>query len=293
MKRETRNRKKQKSSQNRLDQERLSKALLNLYGIMSRLRGPDGCPWDAQQTDSSVKMYLLEEAYEVLDAVERGGPEAVCQELGDLLFQILFLARLAEERGEFALLNVMEGVGKKMIHRHPHVFGTGRLESPEEVAENWARIKDRERGTSEPMSSQLRSVPMDLPALLRAHRLIERVSKTGFYPSDGSRVWEKIEEALQVLKRSLLSDDRGGLGEGLGHLIFYLVDLARCWDLNAEHLLREINRKFIDDVEKRMDEETTGSPEGMPNPPKLSGRNSNGTTRSSEENWSVTKKRKP
>ena len=132
-----------------MDSEKLSKALSSLYTLLPKLRGPGGCPWDALQTDASIKMYLLEEAYEVLDAVEKGSAEDVRKELGDLLFQILFLARLAEERGEYDFADVMEGIRDKMIKRHPHVFGDKELETPEEVAENWARIKEAESGGSD------------------------------------------------------------------------------------------------------------------------------------------------
>jgi len=116
-----------------MNKDKLSRALLSLSELMSRLRMPCGCPWDAQQTDSTIKMYLLEEAYEVLDAIERKAPEDVCGELGDLLFQIIFLARLAEERGEFDLVDVMEKIAEKMIKRHPHVFGSTRVKSVEDV----------------------------------------------------------------------------------------------------------------------------------------------------------------
>ncbi len=118
-----------------MNKEKLSGALLGLHDLVSRLRGPGGCPWDAQQTPSTIKMYLLEEAYEVLDAIEKGAPGDVCEELGDLLFQIIFLTHLAEEGGEFDLVEVIETITEKMIKRHPHVFGVTDVKGPEEVAE--------------------------------------------------------------------------------------------------------------------------------------------------------------
>ena len=128
-----------------MEPDKLSGALLALVELVARLRGPGGCPWDAKQTDETLKIYLLEEAYEVLDAVERSSPRQVCQELGDLLFQILFLAHLAEERQEFDLVDVLETIREKMIRRHPHVFGDVAVETAEDVAENWAEIKRNEK----------------------------------------------------------------------------------------------------------------------------------------------------
>ena len=127
-----------------MNKDRLSGTLSALAELVSRLRGDDGCPWDIKQTDSTIKMYLLEEAYEVLDAIEGGSPEDVCQELGDLLFMILFLSRMAEERGEFDLVEVMEKITEKMINRHPHVFGLTDVKSSEEVDIYWEKIKRKE-----------------------------------------------------------------------------------------------------------------------------------------------------
>ena len=132
-----------------MNKDQLAKALIALSDLVSRLRGPEGCPWDREQTDSSIKMYLLEEAYEVLDAIENGSPEGVCEELGDLLFQIIFLASLAEVRGEFDFTEVMEKIASKMIRRHPHVFGGAQVKNPAEVSKNWEEIKKTEKGASD------------------------------------------------------------------------------------------------------------------------------------------------
>jgi MazG family protein len=129
-----------------MDNDRLARAVKDLADLVARLRGPGGCPWDAKQTKESVRMYLLEEAYEVLDAVEGGDSGDLCAELGDLLFQVFFLSYLAEEESEFDLVDVVEGIISKMIKRHPHVFGEAKAETPEEVAVNWARIKREEKG---------------------------------------------------------------------------------------------------------------------------------------------------
>ncbi|MBW2609561.1 MAG: nucleoside triphosphate pyrophosphohydrolase [Deltaproteobacteria bacterium] len=228
-----------------MSKDRLSRALSNLAGLVSRLRGPNGCPWDAMQTDSTVKMYLLEEAYEVLDAIETGSPEDVCQELGDLLFQVIFLTSLAEERGEFDLEEVLEKITEKMINRHPHVFGEASVGSPEEVSENWEKIKNAEKGDPKVSSSLLQEVPVNLPALLSAHRLSYRASKVGFDWEGREEIWGKVKEEFEELNKTILNSDEEGIEEELGDLLFSLVNLARHWGLNAERLLRRANQKFI------------------------------------------------
>ncbi|MGD8228654.1 MAG: nucleoside triphosphate pyrophosphohydrolase [Desulfobacteraceae bacterium] len=233
-----------------MNKDDLSKAFLALAALVSRLRGPGGCPWDVQQTYDTIKTYLLEEAYEVLDAVESGSPEDVCHELGDLLFQILFLASIAEERGEFDLLDVLEEITKKMINRHPHVFGRTPLKSAEEVAENWEKIKRREMGAPENSLSLLQKVPVNFPALLRAHRLSERASKMGPEASDGEEIWGKVKGGLEALGKSMSGQDKAQIGDEIGHLLFCLADLARHWGLNGEHLLRKANEEFLQAFEE-------------------------------------------
>ena len=232
----------------------MSKAFLALSELVSRLRGPGGCPWDAQQTDSTIKMYLLEETYEVMDAVERGTPEEVSMELGDLLFHIIFLVRLAEERGEFDLVEVIEKITEKMITRHPHVFGTTDVKGPEEVAQNWERIKKTENGTVKSFSSLLQSVPEGLPALLRAHRLSERASKRNLDWLSAEAVWKRVEKGWRELRNAIIEEHEEPSGEEMGDLLFGLVNLIRHWGLNAEHLLRNTNTQFLERFQ-RMEEE--------------------------------------
>jgi MazG family protein len=174
--------------------------------LVSTLRAPGGCPWDAQQTKESVKVYILEEAYEVLDAIERGSSQDLCQELGDLLFQILFLTSIGEDGDEFDLLQVMQKITKKMIDRHPHVFGNAKADSAKEVAENWEKIKKKEKGVAE-----------SSPSLLR-----------------------------DVLRKHVGVRDKEGIGEIIGTCLFHLADLARHWGWNAESLLRKANQAFLD-----------------------------------------------
>jgi tetrapyrrole methylase family protein/MazG family protein/ATP diphosphatase len=222
------------------DRRRACDALVRLLEIMARLRGPGGCPWDAKQTDTTIKAYLLEEAYEVLEAVERASAMDVCQELGDLLFQIIFLARLAEERGDFDLTDVMEGIAEKMIRRHPHVFGDAHVEGAEEVATNWEKIKRSEKG-HEPLA--LKSIPAALPALLRCHRITERALKAGLPVPGAEEALSRIEQALEALKDCKGEAARGE--EALGELLFSAASLSRSMGFNAEHLLRIKNDSFI------------------------------------------------
>ncbi len=229
----------------KMDSDILSKAVSNLVELIVKLRGPGGCPWDAKQTDSSIRLYLLEEAYEVLDAVEKTSAPDVCEELGDLLFQIIFLAQLAEERTEFDFAQVVEGITEKMIRRHPHVFGRTTLDSAEAVAANWARIKKEEKINAGDTTSSLASVPLNLPALLRAHRLSERASKAGMASPDADDIWDKVQSKYEDLKTSIISRDKDLLGHEIGKFLFCLVNLARLWGFNSEDLLRQANSEFV------------------------------------------------
>jgi MazG family protein len=232
-----------------MDLNRLSRAVAALVELVARLRGPGGCAWDAKQTDSTIKEYLLEEAYEVLEAVDKGVPADLCYELGDLLFQILFLSRLAEERKDFDFVEVVEKITEKMVRRHPHVFGSVRVSDADEVARNWARIKEAEKGTAQSCSS-MHSVPANLPALLRAHRLTERAAKAGFDFVGRDGVSEKMQRHLQRLRYALRDGEGERIGREIGEVLFILVNLARREGLNAEDLLRRRNRTFLERFEK-------------------------------------------
>ncbi len=237
-----------------MEKNRLSRAVLALSELMSRLRGPDGCPWDAMQTDSTIKMYLLEEAYEVLDAVENGSPEDLCQELGDLLFQIIFLARLGEEDGKFDLVEVIEKITEKMKNRHPHVFGLTKVKDADEVVDNWERIKKTEKDTPETSLELLNRVPRDLPALLRAQRLIERASKADFELSDAQGMWVRVGEEFEALTKAIHNQNKERIGKEVGDLLFSLTGLVRHWGLNAENLLRLVSQEYIERFKEMEDE---------------------------------------
>jgi MazG family protein len=244
-----------------MDPDRLPKAFVDLVDLVVRLRGPGGCPWDAEQTDSTIKLYLLEEAYEVLEAIEKSSPLDVCLELGDLLFHILLLAQLAEERKEFDFVEVVERITEKMIRRHPHVFGKTKVDNAEDVALNWAMIKKEEKGDPKDTSSLLKDVPVNLPALLKAHRLNERASKVDFDWPNADAVWDEVLEKFEELSAAVSRQDRDLFSEEMGDLLFSLANLARHWGFNSEHLLRVANRKFLDHFEKI---EATTQVHGLP-----------------------------
>ena len=218
--------------------------IIALSELVSKLRGPNGCPWDKEQTDSTVKLYLLEESYEVVDAIENGSPDDVCEELGDLLFQIIFLADLAETRGEFDLVTVMEKIKTKMERRHPHVFGEIHLKNSEEVSQQWVEIKRKEKGSREDIQHRLEKVPIGLPSLMRAHRLSERALETGAGSKGKTRINEKVNNTFEELKRIITEGDKERMGEIMGDLLFNLADLSRSLGFNAEDVLRVANNKF-------------------------------------------------
>jgi tetrapyrrole methylase family protein/MazG family protein len=229
-----------------MNKDQLAKALSALSDLVSRLRGPEGCPWDREQTDSSIKMYLLEEAYEVLDAIENGSPEGVCEELGDLLFQIIFLASLAEVRGEFDLTEVMEKIASKMIRRHPHVFGDVQVKNPAEVSKNWEEIKKTEKGASDAVTPLLERVPIDLPALMRAHRLSARALQSNIVQKNEANPWEQAQAEFDDLQGAIAEEDKERIRILVGDLLFSLANLARHLGFNAEDALRGANNKFIE-----------------------------------------------
>lgn len=226
-----------------------------LWALVEKLRGPGGCPWDAKQTAPSIKTYLLEEAYEVADAVERGSPDEVCHELGDLLFQVLFMAGIYKDRGNFDLQEVMETIRTKMVRRHPHVFGPVEVNSAEEVAANWEKIKKEELGLSENARWPLEKVPENLPALLRAYRLIERAAKHRLLAPGEEERGDEIQDKWSALGEAVLNGDRPQIAETIGEALFSLVALARKWGMNAEDLLRAKNRHFIEETKQRHEED--------------------------------------
>ena len=212
-----------------------------LTDIMARLRAPDGCPWDILQTHASLRSNLVEEVYEVIEAIDLEDDELLCEELGDLLLQIIFHARMAEESGSFSMQDVIDGICSKLIRRHPHVFGQISVRDAGEVILNWEQIKKEEK---KERKSLLDGVPKDLPALMGACKLQQKAAKAGFDWDDIEPVWGKLDEEIAELKQAIQQQDSGHTEEELGDVLFSVVNLARFLKVDAETALRLTNGKF-------------------------------------------------
>jgi tetrapyrrole methylase family protein/MazG family protein len=215
-----------------------------LVQIMERLRGEGGCPWDREQTRESLKPFLIEEAYEVVEAIDERDSGKLKEELGDLLFQVLFHAQVAAEREEFTIGDILEATADKMVRRHPHVFADASASTSREVLEQWEALKRKERNAVT-AASALDGVPKELPALLRAQRLQEKASRAGFDWPDRSGVLQKIEEEVRELKAASDGGSSDEIEREFGDLLFSLVNLARFLNLNAEDALRGSSARFI------------------------------------------------
>ncbi len=226
----------------------------DLVGIMARLRGADGCPWDRRQTKEDLKPFLIEETYEILEALDRGDVQGLREELGDLLFHIIFMACIAQEEGAFDIADVIQGVAEKMVHRHPHVFGGSEVSDHHEVEANWAKLKAAEK----PRGSLMEGLPLHLPALMRAYRLTQRASTVGFDWEHKDQVWEKLEEELKEFQDALEEGKEEALREELGDILFTLVNLARFIGIDPEDALRRVTNKFAERftyIERRLSED--------------------------------------
>lgn len=224
------------------------KTYSDFYGLVELveiLRSDHGCPWDREQTPEQIKTYLLEEAYEVLEALDSGSTEDVCAELGDLLFHILFLSRIFEEAGSFNIGDVVQAITEKMIRRHPHVFGQAQVSSSDEVRQRWheikmAEAKDKDRAPN----SFLDSVPRKLPALMRAYRISERAGKLGFDWPGVDSLLKKLDKELAEFKAALKRANSEKLAEQLGDLLFTIVNLGRFIRVHPEAALSRTISKF-------------------------------------------------
>ena len=216
-------------------------AIERLAEVMARLRAPDGCPWDREQDHMSLRPYLIEEAYEVIHAIENGDSEALKHELGDLLLHIVFHAQIASENGEFNLDDVAEACVDKLIRRHPHVFGEGKADTPKEVKDNWEAIK-----ITDEHRSLFQGVPQHLPALLAAFRVQEKAAGVGFDWKDISGVEQKLREEWEEFQDARKSGDISKMEEEFGDLLFVLVNLGKWLGINAELALKRTVRKFIE-----------------------------------------------
>jgi tetrapyrrole methylase family protein/MazG family protein len=222
---------------------------------MRTLRSPNGCVWDIEQTHKSLRRYIIEEVYEVIEAIELEDKNLLCEELGDLLLQIVFHARMAEEAGDFSMQDVIDGITEKMIRRHPHVFGDISVKDSGEVLLNWEAIKREEKKAER--KSLLDGVPNGLPALLRADKLQGKAAKAGFDWDDIAPVWDKLDEEIAELKEAAATGDKSAIEGELGDVLFSVVNLARFLKIDGELALNLTNRKFKERfsyVEKKVQE---------------------------------------
>jgi MazG family protein len=246
--------------------ERGADRFAELVAVMARLRAEGGCPWDRQQTPRSLKPYVLEETYELLEAVDglgaAGGadgavppPEALAhfrEELGDLMLQVVFQAEIAAQRGWFSIGDVAAGIADKLVRRHPHVFGERVVGSPGEALANWEAIKlaERQRKATDGRASALAGVPRELPALLRAQRVSDKAARVGFDWPDVAGVLAKVDEERAELAEAMARGDRGRVAEELGDLLFALVNLGRFVEVPAEEALSAATARFVSRFER-------------------------------------------
>ncbi len=216
-------------------------SLARLIDIMARLRAPGGCPWDREQTPETLRPYLVEEAYEVLDAIDRGDLDAQRDELGDVLLQVVFHAEIAAEQGHFRLADVARAIADKLVRRHPHVFAGLRVRDADEVVRNWQRIKADERRAAgrDGAHGVLDSVPTGLPALARAQQAAEKLAHVGFDWPTLSAVLEKVDEERRELDDAVRAGDKAAAARELGDLLLTLASVARHLDVHAEMALRD------------------------------------------------------
>lgn len=215
-----------------------------LVEVMDRLRSEDGCPWDREQTHASLKPFLLEETYEVLEAIDLQDDKELCNELGDLLLQVVFHAQIAREENRFCAAEICRAIVDKLVRRHPHVFGDGQAENPDQVLANWEEIKREERSNRGEPASILDGVPRHLPALLRAQRLQAKAARVGFDWQHIDGPLDKVEEEFAELRQAWDRGDGKEVEEEFGDLLFALVNTGRFLDLCPEDALRRAAGKF-------------------------------------------------
>jgi MazG family protein len=218
-----------------------------LVDIMARLRAPGGCPWDREQTMDTIKPYVLEETYEVLEAIDSRDSAALAEELGDLMLQAVFLSQIAAEEGRFSIDTALDAIAEKLIRRHPHVFADGDAKTPDEVKQRWDEIKREEkREKGEHHTALLEPVSRSQPALMEAQQLTSRAASVGFDWENPDQVLAKLDEELKELAEARSQGPREAVAEEMGDLLFVLVNLARLLKVDAEQALRGTNAKFRD-----------------------------------------------
>lgn len=219
-----------------------------LLNIMKRLRGEGGCPWDRAQTIESLKPFLVEECYEVIEAIEEGKPRKIQEELGDLLFQIIFLAQIGQEEGNFDMSRILKSVTQKMIRRHPHVFSNDKAANVSEVLAKWEEIKQKEeeKDKKNGMPSVLNGIPKGLPGLTYAHRVQSKASRVGFDWAVLDGVMEKLDEELLEFHEAVRGNDADGSEAEFGDLLFTMVNISRFLGFDPEGSLRKAIKRFIE-----------------------------------------------
>ncbi|NEQ64015.1 MAG: nucleoside triphosphate pyrophosphohydrolase [Symploca sp. SIO2D2] len=229
-------------------------ALQRLIDVVAQLRSPDGCPWDRAQTMETLTPYVIEEAYEVVDAIKSGEQEAIAEELGDLLLQVVLQAQIASEEGKFCLTEVAQGITEKLIRRHPHVFGDLRVQNVEEVHYHWEQIKAAEKGETpaqaQLLSRKLHRYTRTLPPLMGGMKISQKAAGAGFEWDDVEGVWEKFNEELGELKQALEQESKTEQQAELGDLLFTLINIARWYDLDPSEALQGTNQRFVQRLSK-------------------------------------------
>lgn len=223
------------------EKELLYREFSTLKDVIHTLRSPGGCPWDREQTHQTLKKYLIEETYEVIDAIDREDEEHLQEELGDVLLQVMLHAEIGEENGYFNIYDVIETLTEKMIRRHPHVFGNNKVETAEDVATNWEQIKQKERKSE---TSLLASIPSSFSPLMRAYELQKQAAKVGFDWKEIAPVWEKVKEELTEFRTETKSGVEEAVKKEFGDVLFALVNLGRFYRIHPEEALHMTNRKF-------------------------------------------------
>ncbi len=220
------------------------KEFQKLSEIVDKLMSENGCPWDRVQTRETLKPYLVEECYETLEALDENDPEKIKDELGDLMYQILFHSKISEQKNEFGIQDVVKTISEKMIRRHPHVFEEASAETPDQVVDQWEEIKKTEKASSQ-RDSALSGIPPHLPALARSQKLQKKAAKCGFDWQKIDDVFLKLDEEIAEFKQAILSGDPAASTEELGDILFVLVNIAKFKKIDAEEALRQTNQKFI------------------------------------------------
>jgi len=215
-------------------------AFKELLDIMDKLR--TSCPWDMKQTNETLRRLTIEETYELADAILDNDDRAICKELGDLMLHIVFYARIGSEKKKFDIARIIEGINRKLIYRHPHVFGDTEVSSASEVEDNWEKLKLNE---SDEYKSVLSGVPKSLPAMVKANRVQEKVRGVGFDWEDKSQVWDKVAEELQELKTEIGKGNKKKIESEFGDVFFSLINAARLYEIDPESALERTNKKFI------------------------------------------------